>query len=60
MPGSGTGQELLAWAGTDAGHIAAAAHRPTELAGTQRQAIHRAKSSNPRDLTPSLRSTSVQ
>jgi transketolase len=25
MPGSGTGEELLAWAGVDAGHIAAAA-----------------------------------
>ena len=25
MPGSGTGPELLAWAGIDAGHIAAAA-----------------------------------
>ncbi|MGH3215061.1 MAG: transketolase [Trebonia sp.] len=30
MPGSGTGAELLAWAGIDAGHIAAAAR---ELAG---------------------------
>ena len=27
MPGSGTGPELLAWAGIDAGHIAAAARR---------------------------------
>lgn len=27
MPGSGTGAELLAWAGIDAGHIAAAARR---------------------------------
>ena len=27
MPGSGTGTELLAWAGIDAGHIAAAARR---------------------------------
>jgi transketolase len=27
MPGSGTGEELLAWAGVDAGHIAAAARR---------------------------------
>ena len=35
MPDSGTGQELLAWAGIDAGHIAAAAHRLAELAGTQ-------------------------
>ncbi len=25
MPGSGAGKELLAWAGTDAEHIAAAA-----------------------------------
>jgi transketolase len=25
MPGSGTGEELMAWAGIDAGHIAAAA-----------------------------------
>ena len=32
MPGSGTGQELLAWAGIDAGHIAAAARR---LAGSK-------------------------
>jgi len=30
MPGSGTGAELLAWAGIDAGHIAAAARRLTE------------------------------
>jgi transketolase len=30
MPGSGTGAELLAWAGIDAEHIAAAAR---ELAG---------------------------
>ena len=29
MPGSGTGTELLAWAGIDAGHIAAAARRLT-------------------------------
>jgi transketolase len=29
MPGSGTGAELLAWAGIDAGHIAAAARRLT-------------------------------
>jgi transketolase len=29
MPGSGTGVELLAWAGIDAGHIAAAARRLT-------------------------------
>ena len=34
MPDSGTGQELLAWAGIDAGHVAAA-HRLAELAGTQ-------------------------
>ena len=27
MPGSGTGQELLAWAGIDAEHIAEAARR---------------------------------
>jgi transketolase len=27
MPGSGTGEELLAWAGIDAGHIAAAARK---------------------------------
>jgi transketolase len=27
LPGSGSGQELLAWAGIDAGHIAAAARR---------------------------------
>jgi transketolase len=27
MPGSGTGAELLAWAGIDAGHIAAAARK---------------------------------
>jgi len=27
MPGSGTGKELLAWAGIDADHIAAAAHK---------------------------------
>ena len=60
MPDSGTGQELLAWAGIDAGHIAAAAHRLADLAGTQLQAIRRAKSSNPGDLTGSLRSTSVQ
>ena len=32
MPGSGTGPELLAWAGIDAGHIAAAARR---LAGSK-------------------------
>ena len=32
MPGSGTGPELLAWAGIDAGHIAAAASR---LAGSK-------------------------
>jgi len=30
MPGSGTGAELLAWAGIDAGHIAAAARRLTK------------------------------
>src|SRR5262249_61288415 len=30
MPGSGTGAELLAWAGIDAGHIAAAARRLTQ------------------------------
>jgi transketolase len=30
MPGSGTGQELLAWAGIDAEHIAAAARRLVE------------------------------
>jgi transketolase len=29
MPGSGTGAELLAWAGVDAGHIAAAARNLT-------------------------------
>ncbi|MBV9381564.1 MAG: transketolase, partial [Streptosporangiaceae bacterium] len=29
MPGSGSGEELLAWAGIDAGHIAAAARRLT-------------------------------
>jgi transketolase len=29
MPGSGTGEELLAWAGIDADHIAAAARRLT-------------------------------
>jgi transketolase len=29
MPGSGTGAELLAWAGVDAGHIAAAAREMT-------------------------------
>jgi transketolase len=33
MPGSGTGQELLAWAGIDAEHIAEAARRLVE-AGT--------------------------
>ena len=27
MPGSGTGQELMAWAGIDADHIAAAARK---------------------------------
>ena len=27
MPGSGTGEELLAWAGIDADHIAAAARK---------------------------------
>jgi transketolase len=27
MPGSGTGDELLAWAGIDAGHITAAARQ---------------------------------
>jgi transketolase len=27
MPGSGTGEELLAWAGIDADHIATAARR---------------------------------
>jgi transketolase len=27
VPGSGTGEELLAWAGIDAGHIAAAARK---------------------------------
>jgi transketolase len=27
MPGSGTGKELLAWAGIDADHIAAAARK---------------------------------
>jgi transketolase len=27
MPGSGSGEELLAWAGIDAGHIAAAARK---------------------------------
>jgi hypothetical protein len=27
MPGSGSGKELLAWAGIDANHIAAAARR---------------------------------
>ena len=32
MPGSGTGPELLAWAGIDAGHIAAAAR---QLAGSK-------------------------
>jgi len=32
MPGSGTGPELLAWAGIDAGHIATAARR---LAGSK-------------------------
>ena len=35
MPDSGTGQELLAWAGIGAGHIAAAAHRRAELTRTQ-------------------------
>jgi transketolase len=29
MPGSGTGEELLAWAGIDAGHVAAAARHLT-------------------------------
>jgi transketolase len=29
MPGSGSGAELLAWAGIDADHIAAAARRLT-------------------------------
>jgi hypothetical protein len=33
MPGSGTGAELLAWAGIDADHIAAAARA---LVGTAR------------------------
>jgi transketolase len=33
MPGSGTGQELMAWAGIDAAHITAAGR---ELIGTQR------------------------
>ena len=27
MPGSGSGEELLAWAGLDADHVAAAARR---------------------------------
>jgi hypothetical protein len=34
LPESGTGQDLLAWAGIDAGHIAATC-RLAELAGTQ-------------------------
>jgi transketolase len=29
MPGSGTGEELMAWAGIDTDHIAAAARRLT-------------------------------
>jgi hypothetical protein len=29
LPGSGSGRELLAWAGIDASHIAAAARRLT-------------------------------
>ncbi|MGD0377677.1 MAG: hypothetical protein ABSB01_24225 [Streptosporangiaceae bacterium] len=34
LPESGTGQDLLAWAGIDAGHIAAT-YRLAEFAGTQ-------------------------
>ena len=43
MPGSGTGQELLAWAGIDAGHIAPAARRlaRSKSCDTMAEAVYR-------------------